>query len=234
MKNLGRWAALVASLAVGAWGRPAVAAEPTAAEAAAGALAALFTAWVTSSKADVWSMLNGVLAGLVAITASCAFVKPWAAVIVGAVAGVLMVFAVRWTERVLKVDDPVGAFSVHGISGIWGTLSTGLFAAPDLVDQVGMGQPGLLYGAGLHQLGVQALGVTVSLAYVLAAAWLTFVLVDKAVCLRLSRQDERIGLDISEHGLPAYAELLPSAEPGISAPAQRATRPTSAQPTVQT
>lgn len=182
--------------------------------AAAGALAALFTAWAVMGKPDIWSMLNGVLAALVAITAACAFVKPWAAVVIGAVAGIVMVFSVQWVERGLKIDDPVGAFSVHGVSGIWGTLSTGLFAAPDLVARVGVGQPGLFYGGGLHQLGVQALGIAVSFAYVLAVSWLAFYLLDRAVGLRLGREEELAGLDISEHGLPGYPEQLPLAAPG--------------------
>lgn len=176
---------------------------------AAGALGALFTAWAVLGKPDIWYMLNGVLAALVAITAACAFVKPWAAVVIGAVAGMVMVFSVLLFERVLKVDDPVGAFSVHGVAGIWGTLSTGLFAAPDLVEQVGVGQPGLFYGGGLYQLGVQALGVAVAFAYVFVVSWIVFALLKATVGLRIRREEELIGLDISEHGVSGYPEQLP-------------------------
>lgn len=177
---------------------------------AAGALGALFAAWAVLGKPDIWYMLNGVLAALVAITAACAFVKPWAAVVIGAVAGVVMVFSVLLFERVLKIDDPVGAFSVHGVAGIWGTLSTGLFAAPDLVAQLGVGQPGLFYGGGLHQLGVQFLGVAVSIAYVWVASFLVFGLLKATVGLRIRREEELIGLDISEHGVSGYPEQLPN------------------------
>ena len=98
--------------------------------AAAGAVAALVVSWMYFGKADIPSMLNGVLAALVAITAACAFVDPWAAVVIGAVAGILTFFTAQWFEK-MGLDDPIYAFSVHGIAGIWGTLSTGLFATPD-------------------------------------------------------------------------------------------------------
>lgn len=176
---------------------------------AAGAVAALFTVWAVLGKPDIGYMLNGVLAALVAITASCAFVKPWAAVIIGAVAGIVMVFSVLFFDRVVKVDDPVGAFSVHGIAGIWGTLSTGLFAAPDLVEKLGIGKPGLFYGGGWEQLWVQFVGVAAAFAYVFVASFIIMYLIKVTVGLRISREEEIIGLDISEHGSSGYPEQLP-------------------------
>lgn len=177
--------------------------------AAAGAVAALLTAWLVLGKPDIGYMLNGVLAALVAITASCAFVKPWAAIVIGALAGFFMVFSVLYFDRVAKVDDPVGAFSVHGVAGIWGTLSTGFFAAPDLVEKTGVGKPGLFYGGGLAQLGVQALGLVASFAFVFAASFLVMYAIKKTVGLRITREEEIIGLDISEHGASGYPEQLP-------------------------
>ncbi|MGB8956689.1 MAG: ammonium transporter [Tumebacillaceae bacterium] len=177
--------------------------------AAAGAVAALLTAWMVLGKPDIGYMLNGVLAALVAITASCAFVKPWAAVVIGALAGIFMVFSVLFFDRVAKVDDPVGAFSVHGVAGIWGTLSTGFFAAPDLVEKTGIGKPGLFYGGGLAQLGVQALGLVASFAFVFAASFIVMYAIKKTVGLRITREEEVIGLDISEHGASGYPEQLP-------------------------
>ncbi|WP_404828947.1 ammonium transporter [Effusibacillus dendaii] len=178
--------------------------------AAAGAVAALITAWAVLGKPDIGYMLNGVLAALVAITASCAFVKPWAAVVIGAIAGIIMVFSVIFFDRVVKVDDPVGAFSVHGVAGIWGTLSTGFFAAPDLVEKTGVGKPGLFYGGGLEQLWVQFLGVAASFAYVFIASLIILLVIKVTVGLRISREEEIIGLDVSEHGASGYPEQLPN------------------------
>ncbi|WP_236587790.1 ammonium transporter [Tumebacillus amylolyticus] len=177
--------------------------------ASAGAVAALLTAWIVLKKPDIGYMLNGVLAALVAITASCAYVKPWAAVVIGAIAGTFMVFSVLFFDRVAKVDDPVGAFSVHGVAGIWGTLSTGFFAAPDLVEKLGVGKPGLFYGGGFSQLGVQALGLVASFAFVFIASFLVLYAIKKIVGLRISREEEIIGLDVSEHGASGYPEQLP-------------------------
>ena len=177
--------------------------------AAAGAVAALLTAWLVIGKPDIGYMLNGVLAALVAITAACAFVEPWAAVVIGALAGMFMVFSVLFFDRVVKVDDPVGAFSVHGVAGIWGTLATGFFAAPELVEKTGVGKAGLFYGGGLEQLGVQALGLVASFAYVLVTSFLVMYAIKKTVGLRITREEEVIGLDISEHGASGYPEQLP-------------------------
>lgn len=123
--------------------------------AGAGAVAATFISWLVLGKPDVPTLLNGALAGLVAITASCAFVEPWAAVVIGFIAGVLVFYSARFFEK-RKIDDPIFALSVHGTAGVWGTLSTGFFATEELAT---VGQAGVFYGGGLHQLGVQALGV---------------------------------------------------------------------------
>jgi len=177
--------------------------------AAGGAVAALLTAWAVLGKPDIGMMLNGVLAALVAITAGCAYVHPWAAVVIGAIAGFVMVFSVLLFDRVFKIDDPVGAFSVHGIAGIWGTLSLGFFAAPDLVKFNGVGKAGLFYGGGLHQLLVQFEGVAASFAYVFIASFIIFYVIKKTVGLRITKEEEIIGLDISEHGASGYPEQLP-------------------------
>ncbi|OGX61596.1 MAG: ammonium transporter [Paenibacillus sp. RIFOXYA1_FULL_44_5] len=175
--------------------------------AAAGGVAALVVSWMVFGKADIPSMLNGVLAALVAITASCAFVEPWAAIMVGLVAGVLTFFTAQWFEKA-GLDDPVYAFSVHGIAGIWGTLSTGFFASKRLVDIVGVGKPGLFYGGGLHQLGVQALGVSVSFIYVLIASFIILGIMKVTMGLRVSEEEEIVGLDLSEHGSYGYPEQM--------------------------
>lgn len=185
--------------------------------AAAGAIAALFNVRIITGKADISMMLNGVLAALVAITASCAFVEPWAAVMIGAVAGMLAVFSVFYLER-RGVDDPIYAFSVHGVAGIWGTLSTGLFASPRLIEKVGVGGPGLFYGGGLKQLGIQALGVTVTALYVAVASFLVLWVIDRLIGLRVSEEEETMGLDLSEHGVYGYPEQLmqPSGVPTVA------------------
>jgi Amt family ammonium transporter len=175
--------------------------------AAAGALAGLFGAWVFLGKPDIGMMLNGVLAALVAITASCAYVEPWAAVVIGAVAALIMLATVRVVEYRLRIDDPVGAFGVHGMAGVWGTLSTGLFAAPHLVGQLGIGQPGLLYGGGLTQLGVQALGIIAAFLYVATASFATLWVLKRTIGLRAAPHEEMEGLDLAEHGVEGYPEL---------------------------
>lgn len=174
---------------------------------AAGAIAALAISWIVMGKADIPSMLNGVLAALVAITASCAFVDPWAAVVIGAVSGILTFFTSIWFDR-MGVDDPVFAFSVHGVAGIWGTLSTGLFATPELAEKVGVGGAGLFYGGGFAQLGVQALGLVGSMAYVFIVSYIVLAALKAIIGLRVTEEEEVVGLDISEHGVYGYPELL--------------------------
>ncbi|MBN8209816.1 ammonium transporter [Bacillus sp. NTK071] len=173
--------------------------------AGAGAVAALVVAWAVTGKADVPTMLNGALAGLVAITASCAFVDTWGAVVIGLVAGFIVFYSMRFFEK-RKVDDPIFALSVHGVAGVWGTLSTGFFATPELAT---VGQPGLFYGGGFSQLGVQALGVGASGAYAFIVSFILLVIIKKVLNgLRVSEEEEIIGLDLSEHGSYGYPEMF--------------------------
>ena len=171
--------------------------------AAAGAVAALLASWAMLGKADIPSMLNGVLAALVAITGSCAFVEAWAALLIGAVAGVITFFTARWFEHI-GLDDPICAFSVHGIAGIWGAISTGLFATPELAETTGVGSAGLFYGGGLGQLGVQLLGVIGTFVFVLVLSFLALGGMKLFMGLRVTEEEEMIGLDMSEHGAYGY------------------------------
>ena len=155
----------------------------------------IFT-WIRYGKPDVSITFNATLAGLVAITAPCDCVTPVGAFFIGLVAGVLVVLAVEFFDNVAKIDDPVGAVSVHMVNGIWGTLAVGLFSSGG--DGVA---PGLFYGGGFAQLGVQALGVVTVAAYVLIVMFIIFKLIDKTVGLRVPAQIEIDGLDIHEHGL---------------------------------
>ncbi|WP_243298354.1 ammonium transporter [Bacillus litorisediminis] len=175
--------------------------------AAAGAIAALVTAKLLVGKADIPATVNGVLAALVAITASCAFVEPWAAVIIGAAAGSITFCTSVYFEK-KGLDDPVYAFSVHGIAGIIGTVSTGFFASPRLVEITGIGQPGLVYGGGFEQLFVQIIGVLGAAVYVAAVSFVVLYILKKTIGLRVSAEEEMSGLDISEHGSYGYPEHI--------------------------
>ncbi|MCJ8010377.1 ammonium transporter [Paenibacillus sp. KQZ6P-2] len=175
--------------------------------AAAGAVAALLISWAVFGKADIPSMLNGVLSALVAITGSCAFVDPWAAVVIGAVAGIITFFTAQWFERA-GIDDPIYAFSVHGIAGIWGAISTGLFATPKLVETTGVGKPGFFYGGGLEQLGVQLLGVLGAFVFVFVISFIMIGMMKVTMGIRVSEEEEMMGLDISEHGAYGYPEQM--------------------------
>ena len=158
--------------------------------------AALITTWLRYGKPDVSLTFNGALAGLVAITAGCDEVDPVGAAIIGIVAGVLCVFSVEFFDNVAKIDDPVGAVSVHCANGAWGTLAVGLFATDG----------GLFYGGGFARLGVQALGLVCVAAWVLVSMTIIFTIIKKTVGLRVTEQEEIDGLDIHEHGLTsAYA-----------------------------
>lgn len=173
--------------------------------AAAGTVAAMIISWVVLGKADVPMMLNGALAGLVAITASCAFVDTWAAVLIGFISGILVFYSIIFFEK-KGIDDPIAALSVHGTAGVWGTLSTGFFATKELAT---VGKPGLFYGGGFHQLGVQALGVIASGTFALIASFILLAIIKKAMNgLRVTEEEEIIGLDMSEHGSYGYPELL--------------------------
>ncbi|GAB7386899.1 ammonium transporter [Bacillaceae bacterium] len=172
--------------------------------AAAGAIAALFTAKLLIGKADIPAMVNGVLAALVAITAGCAFVEPWAAVVIGAVAGSFSYWTSLYIER-KGIDDPICGFSVHGLAGVWGTIAIGLFAAPGLVED---SQLGLFYGGGFHQLWIQTLGVVVSGTYAAVVSFILLGVLKMTIGLRVTEEEEVIGLDLSEHGSYGYPEHL--------------------------
>jgi Amt family ammonium transporter len=163
--------------------------------AAAGAIAAMCTAWAIMKKPDASMALNGALAGLVAITAPCDGVSPMGALAIGIIGGILVVLSVMFIDKVLKVDDPVGAVSVHGVCGLWGTLSCGLFNM----------ESGLFYGGGLRQLGVQAIGAGTVFVWAFGLGLVLFFVLSKTVGLRVSTEEELKGLDIGEHGMEAYA-----------------------------
>ena len=186
--------------------RTALIAVNTMLSSAAGSLAALGVVWFTHRKPDVGMACNGMLGGLVAITAPCAFVAPAAAALIGAVAGVLVVAAVRLLERRLQVDDPVGAVSVHGVCGAWGALALGLLADGSYgVGWNGVAGPvrGLLFGdAG--QLAAQLVGVLANVAFVFGASFGFFKLVDRLMGNRVPAEVEHTGLDALEMGTDAY------------------------------
>jgi len=172
-----------------------------------GALVATLWMWfVRSNKPDVSMMCNGLLAGLVAITAPCAFVSPAGALIIGLVAGVLVVEVAIFVERKLKIDDPVGAVAVHGANGIWGCLALGLFADGtygDGLNGIKGGVTGLFYGdAG--QFAAEFIGVTVNIIFVGLCGWLVFKLLDKLVGNRVAPEVELAGLDVPEMGAEGY------------------------------
>lgn len=168
--------------------------------AAAGAVAAMSTIWIKSKKPDVSMSLNGALAGLVAITAGCASVSPVSAIGIGLIAGIVVVLSVELFDFAFKIDDPVGAISVHGVCGALGTLMVGLFAEK----QYG-GVDGLFFGGGFTLLGVQAIGVLAVMAWVTVTAGAIFLAIKYTVGLRVSREEELRGLDIDEHGMEAYS-----------------------------
>jgi len=169
--------------------------------AAAGAVVAMFTIWIRSGKPDVSMSLNGALAGLVAITAGCASVSPLSAITIGAIAGLVVVFSVEMFDFIFKIDDPVGAISVHGVVGAVGTILVGFFAE---AKYAGEGVNGLFFGGGFKLLGVQALGVFAVMAWVVVTMGIVFFIIKKTVGLRVSRDEEIRGLDIDEHGMEAY------------------------------
>lgn len=162
---------------------------------AAGAIGAMATAWVLLKKPEGSMTLNGVLAGLVSITAPCDAISPVGAIMVGFAGGVLVVLSIIFIDRFLKVDDPVGAISVHGVCGLWGTLSCGLFNL----------ETGLFYGGGFAQLGVQAIGAGAIFVWAFGTGLLLFLAIKNTVGLRVSAEEEIAGLDVGEHGMEAYS-----------------------------
>ena len=178
---------------------------------AAGAIAATVTAWLYLGKPDLSMIINGVLAGLVGVTASCAYVSMTSALIIGVIAGILVVFSVTFFDK-LKIDDPVGATSVHLVCGIWGTLAVGLFSVgpggyPWMVDLAGkpVGPHGLLFGGGLGTLIPQLIGI-ISVGGMTVLVSSIFWLALKAILgIRVTPEEEMEGLDIAEHGMEAYS-----------------------------
>jgi Amt family ammonium transporter len=143
--------------------------------------------------------MNGALAGLVGITAPCAAVEPWAAAVIGAIAGVIVVLGVELLDK-LQIDDPVGAIPVHGMCGIWGTIAVGIFGKASL----GLANDGFVYSGNPMQLGIQMVGSVATVAFVLICMGIVFKLIDVTIGLRVSREEELRGLDIGEHGMEAY------------------------------
>lgn len=162
--------------------------------AAAGTVVTLAVTWIKYGKPSLSITLNGALAGLVAITAGCSAVSAWGAIAIGAMAGIVLVFGLRLIENVLKIDDPVGAATVHGINGAFGTLMVGLFSTSG----------GLFYGGGFDLLGIQLTGVLAIAAWGLGTGFILFYILKKTLGLRVDRRIEEEGLDIYEHGETAY------------------------------
>ena len=170
--------------------------------AAGGVLGAMGASYALTKTYDIGMVGNGVIAGLVAITAPSGYVEYWAAVPIGLVAGVLVVTCIVAIDKL--IDDPIGALSAHGVAGIWGTLACGLFTAPRLAEYNAIGEGGLFYTGSFEQLGVQALGVTAAFVSVFAVSMLVFYLIKQTYGLRVSAEEERRGLDIVEHGMWGY------------------------------
>jgi Amt family ammonium transporter len=172
-----------------------------------GCLASMFLVWKVWGKPDPSMTANGMLAGLVAITAPCAFVSPIGAAIIGIVAGVLVVGSIVFVERCLKVDDPVGAVSVHGVNGLWGLIAVGLFADGSYGsgwNGVAGTVRGLFYGGGGGQLAAQAIDVAVVVIWAFGLMYIFFRIQKKVQGIRVTRDEEMIGLDVPEMGVPAY------------------------------
>jgi Amt family ammonium transporter len=188
--------------------------------AAAGVIAALGVMYRRTKTYDVGMAGNGAIAALVAITAPSGYVEFWAAPIIGAVAGVIVVYGVILIEKVL--DDPVGALSAHGLAGVWGTISCGIFTSPRLAELNAVGDPGLWYTGSFHQLGAQALGVATVFAIVLVVSYAVFFVMKQTIGLRVTADEEEAGLDIAETGMYGYPEqFIPPSElvgPGLPAP----------------
>ncbi len=168
--------------------------------AAVASVAAMITGWIKFGKPDLALSLNGALGGLVGITAPCAVVSDGMSIYIGIVAGILVIYGIEWLNK-LQVDDVVGAFPVHGLCGVWGTLAVGLFGQKIL----GSPSDGLFYGGGFGQLGIQALGLVACLGFTAIAMWLVFRVIQAVIGLRVSEDTELRGLDIVEHGMESYS-----------------------------
>ncbi|WP_029898004.1 ammonium transporter [Desulfohalovibrio reitneri] len=169
--------------------------------AGAGVIGAMATSWIRYGKPDMSMTMNGALAGLVGITAGCYTVSPFGSIVIGLIAGLLVVLSIEFIDKVLKVDDPVGAVSVHGTCGAWGTIATGLFTVPGLNGGAG----GLLYGGGIGQTITQIVGVAAVFVWAFGLGFIAFSIIKAIFGLRVSEQEEMAGLDIVEHGSESYA-----------------------------
>ncbi len=181
---------------------------------AAATISCMIFTWIKNGFPDVGMCLNASLAGLVGITAGCASVDALGSIIIGLVAGILVVVVVEFLDNKLHIDDPVGAVGVHGANGIWGTIAVGLFATGKGEGAFcdGSSLPGLFYGGGVKLLGIQIIGVAAIVAFVAVTMTIVFLVIKNTVGLRASEEDELAGMDIAEHGLAsAYADFLPIA-----------------------
>jgi Amt family ammonium transporter len=160
----------------------------------------MITVWWKFGKPDLSLTMNGALAGLVAITAPVAYVSPGAALYIGAIGGIIVVYSVVLLDKI-RVDDPVGAVPVHAINGIWGTLAVGFFGQKSL----GLSMDGLFYGGGFKMVGIQLLGTLAVSVFIMVSMWLVFKTIDSIVGLRVSEDEELRGLDIGEHGMESYS-----------------------------
>jgi Amt family ammonium transporter len=166
--------------------------------AACGAIVAMILTWIRQGKPNVSYTLNGALGGLVAITAGTDVVSMWGAIAIGSIAGFVIVLGVDFIDRVLKIDDPVGAIAVHGFGGAFGTIAVGLFAV----------EGGLFYGGGARLLGIQLLGVSAVAAWVLTTSFILFKTISATLGLRVTKEDEEVGLDRGEHATSAYSDFM--------------------------
>jgi ammonium transporter, Amt family len=200
--------------------------------AAAGVLGSIAVARWKTGTIDIGMAGNGAIGALVAITAPSGYVEAWAAPIIGGIAGIIVPLGVYAIDR--RLDDPVGALTAHGLCGIWGTLSCGLFTAPRFAEYNAFGEGGLFYTGSFEQLGTQALGVVTVFAFVFTLSFATFWAIKRLYGLRVTAEEEDAGLDISEHGMYGYPEqfipapeLVGYAPSPADVPERQAPRPTS-------
>ena len=170
--------------------------------AAAGAIGAMLISYTLWKRFDVYMTLNGVIAGLVAITAGCANMGPSMAILTGLIGGFVVVLAANFLENTLKIDDPVGAIAAHGFTGAWGTIAVGLFAQEEFG-----GINGLCFGGGAGQLGAQIVGVAAAFVFVFTSSFIVFKLIDSVIGMRVSSEEEETGLDVSEHSASGYPDF---------------------------
>tara|TARA_B100002052_G_C15834043_1_gene576853 strand:- start:53 stop:1312 length:1260 start_codon:yes stop_codon:yes gene_type:complete len=170
--------------------------------AAAGAVGAMFISYIIWNRFDVFMTLNGVIAGLVAITAGCANMGPGMAMLTGLIGGFVVVGSAVFLENILKVDDPVGAIAAHGFTGAWGTIAVGLFAQKEFG-----GTDGLFFGGGADLLMVQITGVVAAFIFVFTTSFIVFKVIDLTIGMRVTEEEETIGLDVSEHSASGYPDF---------------------------